>query len=110
MKRDKPQNAGDIIESLKRSTSLGTHLEHARIWERWPEVADAEIMAHSRPLGIRESTLLLEVENAVWMHKVSYYKSSIIRGINRLAGREIVSEVFCCLNEDLDSDDPQDDV
>lgn len=110
MKGKDPKGIGDILAGMKASTELGRHFEEARIWEQWPEVAGAELMHHGRPLGVREGTLILEVESAVWMHRFSYEKRRIIERINALAGRELVSDLFLGLLDEEKAENPQDDV
>lgn len=102
-----PTDVGDIIETLKKTTSLGRNLEEAQIWERWPELAGPMLMARGRPVSVRDGVLTIEVENAVWMHKFSYYKWDLVQRINDLARHELVSEVFFVLAEDEPPSDPQ---
>lgn len=102
------EGIGDILEGLKQSSTLGRNLEEARIWEKWPDLAGMEFMAHGRPLGVRESMLIIEVDSAVWMHKFAYVKRDLVRKINRLIGRELVTEIYLTLTEDEKLLNPQD--
>lgn len=102
-----PTGVGDILETLKKTTSLGRNLEEAQIWERWPELAGPLLMARGRPVSVRDGVLKIEVENAVWMHKFSYCKWDLVERINDLAGHELVTEVFFILGEDDPGPDPQ---
>lgn len=93
-----PRGVGEILESLKTSTKLGLHLDEAKIWERWPEIAGDTLMPRGRPLRIKDGCLTIEVESAVWMHKYAYSKKKIIDRINRLTGESLVTDVFLCLS------------
>lgn len=110
MNKNEPEDLAEILESLRMSTNLGQQLEEARIWERWPEIVGPHLMPHGRPIGVREGTLFIEVESAVWMHKYSYDKSKIVANINELAHKKWVSEIYLRLTPDEVDADPQDGV
>lgn len=99
MRGDDITSAGEILERLKKSSNLGQQLEQARIWERWPEVAGS-LAAHGMPRHIRKNVLTIEVDSPVWMHKYAYRKWDLIARINRMAGHELVHDVFLKLREE----------
>lgn len=96
----KPVAVGDILGQLIQASPLGETLEQARIWEFWPEIAGPQLAAHGRPHSVQDRTLYIEVDSAVWMHRYSYKKFAIIRSINRMARKELVSDLFLRLLED----------
>lgn len=104
MNENKPEGIGDIIETMKTSGTLGKNLQEARIWERWPEIVGPKLMPYGQPLGVRDETLFIQVESAVWMHKFSYQKTQIIQQANKLVGEKLVSEIFLTLDSDHDSE------
>jgi predicted nucleic acid-binding Zn ribbon protein len=108
MSKKEPASLADILTQLKQESPLGQQLEQARIWERWAEVAGPAIAAHGRPLTVKDGVLHIEADSSVWMHKFAYLKWHIIGRINRLAGRELVSEVFIHLAEDQNPAESQD--
>ena len=99
-KPGEPTGVHDILNELRSTTDLGHQLEQARIWEEWPFIAGEHLHGHGRPSGIREQTLLIEADSAVWMHKFAYHKWHILKRINMLAGRELVSDLFISLRSD----------
>lgn len=109
MSENKPQGIGDIIEAMKTSGSLGKNLQEALIWERWPEIVGPKLMPYGQPIGVRDETLFIQVESAVWMHKFSYQKPQIIQQINTLVGHELVSEIFLTLDPDDAAENSKDD-
>ena len=104
-KDDRPKTVGEILGHLKKTSPLGKQLDQAKIWQRWPELAGEPLWMHGRPLGFRENTLYVEADSAVWMHKFAYRKWDIIGRVNRMAGHELISELFIVL-KDEDSDLP----
>ena len=99
-----PKAIGDILSQLKQTTKLGGQLEQARIWERWPEVAGRHLSRHGAPKAIKDGTLHVEVDSPVWMHRLAYEKWDLVGRINRMAGRELVSDVFIVLRDEEDPD------
>ena len=99
-KRNTPEGVGDILSGMINSTDLGKHLEHAEIWEHWPEIVGEGTARHTRPQGIKDLQLRIEADSAVWMHKINYRKWQILKKINRLAGKELVSDIFILLVPD----------
>lgn len=97
MSRDEPQDLSEILESLKATTALGRRLEEAEIWEHWQEIAGPELAPHAAPIGVRDGTLVVEVESSVWMHKFSYHKSKILEKSNNFLSQEKLSELYFAL-------------
>ena len=104
MKKNEPTGVGDVLAKLKKTTNLGVQLEQARIWEQWPELVGVHLAAHGKPRAIRDDTLIIEAESPVWMHRYAYKKWDILKRINRLAGHELVSDVFVVLEGDSAED------
>lgn len=103
MSRDEPQDLGAILKELKATTALGQRLEEAEIWEHWPEIAGQELAPHASPIGVRDGTLVVEVESSVWMHKFSYRKFKILDKSNNFLSQEKLSELYFVLkSEDED--------
>lgn len=97
IKRSKPEGVADILSGLIKTTDLGKHLEHAEIWEHWPEIVGEVTAQHVRPRGIKDLQLRIEADSAVWMHKINYRKWQILKKINRIAGKELVSDIYIVL-------------
>ncbi|MFA6239799.1 MAG: DUF721 domain-containing protein [Candidatus Hydrogenedentales bacterium] len=96
----KPLAVGEILQSLKTTSDLGKRLQQAEIWARWPELAGPQLAAHGFPKTIRDNMLYIEADSPVWMNRFAYEKWGLIKRINRLAGRELVSDVFISLKSD----------
>jgi predicted nucleic acid-binding Zn ribbon protein len=102
-RRKKLEGVGDILAKMKQTTELGKHLEHAEIWEHWPEIVGETVAKHARPKSIKDLQLRIEADSAVWMHKINYRKWQILKKINRLARKELVSDIYIVLLDDGES-------
>ena len=107
MRSKKPKSVGEILAVLTKKSPLGKKLQQARIWEWWPEIAGAHLHEHGRPHSVKDGTLSIEVDSTVWMNKYAYYKWDILKRINRMAGEELVSDIFLMLTPDQDPTPPK---
>ncbi|MCP4641958.1 MAG: DUF721 domain-containing protein [bacterium] len=98
--QDEPKAIGDILSDLRKDSELAKKFNQARIWENWPDIAGKHLCTHGRPRTVKDATLHIEADSAVWMHKFAYRKWDIIGRINRLVGHELVSDVFVVLADD----------
>ena len=102
MRSNKPEHISAILAKMKQTTALGKNLEQAKIWEHWEELAGTHLAKHCRPHSIKEEVLRIIVESPVWMHKISYLKWDLLLRINRMAGKELVSDTYLVLASDED--------
>ena len=100
MKRDDTPSIGEILESLKGDAQFRKQFELAEVWERWSEIAGRRLAAHGQPRGVREATLYVEVDSAVWMHRFGLQKPEILRRINAIAGHELATDLFLMLRDE----------
>lgn len=100
MSKAHPEHIADILAQMTQTTPLGLNLEQARIWENWEQLVGKHLAAHSRPFNIKDGQLRISVTSAVWMHKLSYIKWDLLRRINRMAGKELVSDIFLMLEKE----------
>lgn len=103
MKRTRPEHIGDILAAMQTKSALGKHLEHAKIWEQWERLAGAHLAKHCKPHSVKKGQLRILVESPVWMHKLGYLKWDLLRRINRMAGKELVNDIFMTLASDEDA-------
>lgn len=100
MKKRSPSSVGEILAGLMRKTGLGKQMDQARIWDQWEDLAGPHLAPHGRPHAVRDNTLLVEVDGAVWMNKYAYHKWDILKRINALFKRELISDIFIMLTPD----------
>ncbi len=93
-------SVGDVLAGLKASSPLGGQLKQADLWNHWAELAGAELAPHTLPYRIARGDLQVLVESAVWMHKLAYHRWRIVRAVNRLAGEELVGDIYVQLADE----------
>ena len=104
----KPTGIGDILASLTKSTPLGKRLKEAQIWQEWPSLAGKRLCTHGNPVVVKDKTLHIEAYSPVWVSKFAYFKWDIIGRVNRMAGQELISDIFVTLAGDGDSEEGRD--
>lgn len=105
LKKHDLEGIDDILQSMQKTTKLGKQLDHAKIWERWPDLVGNPYYHHCRPLDVRDGCLRIEVDSSVWMHRLGFRRWEIIKAVNRMAKKKLLSDVFLILmNEDGDED------
>jgi len=61
--------------------------------EVWPEIAGWEAAAHSRPAGLRGTTLLVDAEPGLWVQELSARRGRFTEEIARRLGRGVVADI-----------------
>ena len=103
-----PTGIGDVLQHLEKTTKLGVQLEQARIWEQWETIVGPKLSKHGHPRSIKDGRLVVDVDTAISMHRFVYRRFAILRRINALARRELVSDVFFQLAPDDEPTPPAD--
>ncbi len=95
---DKPQRAepkeiddliGEIIEQAGASPDLGV----ARLVSSWDDVVSERWRERSRPIGVRDQTLLVEVPEGADASLLRYDSADLMRRISQRFGPDLVRSV-----------------
>ena len=100
MHENTPEDIKHILEGLKATSELGRNLEEAKIWEHWASIVRAPYDSKSYPLRVKNNVLIIEVENAVYMHKISYLKGEILEKVQEIVPAKLIEEVRFTLEEE----------
>jgi len=79
-----------VLKGLAKRFGLEKGIASFQLGTRWEEVVGHQIAAHTHPLEIRFDTLSLLVDEAVWMHQLSFMKKEIIDKVNRFLGKHTI--------------------
>ena len=91
---------GDILATMVKTTPLGENLEQAEIWVHWDKIAGAALAAHGRPEAVKDGELHIAADSSVAMNRFIYNKYRIVKNVNRMAGKELISGIFVRLMGD----------
>ena len=82
VKKGSTRKVGDLLPGVLKELKLEGKIEEMRLREEWPHVVGETIAGRSRPLSVRGATLIVEVENNVWMNEIQFHRNEIIRKIH----------------------------
>lgn len=100
MHNDTPEDIKHILEGLKTTSELGRNLEEAKIWSDWDIIVPSPYNTKSYPLRVKDNVLIIEVENAVFMHKISYLKQEILENLQQCVPEDILEDIRFTLEEE----------
>ncbi len=99
MKR-KPERIGNILPDVIRNLGLDSKLEEVELEKLWGTVVGERIAAVSRPRGIRDGVLTVEVDTSAWMQELSFRKKQIIDLVRKKFSRLEVRDIRFRLNRE----------
>jgi predicted nucleic acid-binding Zn ribbon protein len=94
-----PTKAADVLAKITKTGAIAKSLEQAQVWEHWEEIIGKQMAPHCQPVWIRDMTLRIEADSAVHMNKLSYRQWDIIKRVNRIAKKELISDIYIVLME-----------
>ncbi len=91
------QSALTSLRAILRSAAAAWGVERAAheamIVEMWADVAGAEGAAHSKPAGLRGTTLLVTTDPGLWVQELSARRGRFADEINRRLGARVVTDI-----------------
>ena len=91
------QSALTSLRAILRSAAAAWGVERAAheamIVEMWADVAGAESAAHSKPAGLRGTTLLVNTDPGLWVQELSARRGRFADEINRRLGGRVVTDI-----------------
>jgi predicted nucleic acid-binding Zn ribbon protein len=85
------ERAGKLIAKLK--LPKGSISEEALALAAWPAAVGKRIASNTRAISLIGSSLIVEVEDAVWQRQLSVLENQILKKLEEIAGPSIVSEI-----------------
>ncbi len=68
---------GDVLPGVLDSLGITGRMEEARLLEEWTEIVGDAVSKRSRPEGLHQGVLVVEVENNVWMQEIQFHRQEI---------------------------------
>lgn len=80
-KKTKPIIIKEVIDDFfKEYEKKGKSLEF-RIIEEWPKIITEKAIEHTKPVTIKNKTLVIAVSNSAWLHQLTLKKDEILKTI-----------------------------
>lgn len=84
---------GDLIKEFYELHKGADYLEEQKIIQSWPQVVGPFIASHTIDLSIKNQVLFVRVDSDALRSELRYSKSLLIRNLNEVVGKEIISEI-----------------
>ena len=84
---------GDLIKEFYELHKGPNYLEEQRVIQSWPQVVGPFIASHTIDLSIKNKVLFVRVDSDALRSELGYSKSLLIKNLNEVVGKEIISEI-----------------
>jgi len=74
---------GRVLDELLAGLKLESRFQAARATDEWGSVVGPDMERRTRPVGVRDGELLVEVQGAVWMGHLAVLRQGILESLNR---------------------------
>lgn len=85
------QRAGRLIGKLKISHKLADPESRARA--AWNVAAGKKIAERTRPTRLVRSTLIVEVEDAIWQRQLNTLRHFLLKNLTTTLGEELITDI-----------------
>jgi hypothetical protein len=88
MKRREPRKGelrpvGGVLDHVLAGLDLESRFQAARATDEWAGIVGPDVERRTRPVGVRDGELLVEVQGAVWMGHLAVLRQGILEALNR---------------------------
>lgn len=84
---------GDLIKEFYEQYRSAEYLDEVKVINSWPQVVGPFIASHTIDLYIKNHVLFVRVDSDALRNELSYSKSLLIKNLNEIVGKEILSEI-----------------
>jgi predicted nucleic acid-binding Zn ribbon protein len=88
-----PEHIGTVLDSLFQQQGIEESIRVHRAVVDWDAVVGEAFAKHASAVHIDHGTLVVEVENPVWMHRLQMEESDLRSRINRHFGEDIIHRI-----------------
>ncbi|MFH1094084.1 MAG: DUF721 domain-containing protein [Candidatus Omnitrophota bacterium] len=83
-KKAKPVAIKEVLDQfLKEHNNTGASLQ-SEIIEKWQQIMPDKAGEHTKPITIKNKTLIIAVSNSAWLHHVTLEKMEILKNIQQI--------------------------
>lgn len=83
----------DLIEGQLKNASIQKSYKAYPIWKNWEAIVGPAIAQKTNPDLVRGKTLVVSVENSVWMQELQLQKNNILEKIRSLSLEHPIEDI-----------------
>jgi predicted nucleic acid-binding Zn ribbon protein len=73
---------GEVLPAVYKNLGLEERMDYVLLAGSWKDIVGENIFRHSKPVGVVNRCLIVEVDSPVWLNELnSYSKSDILRKV-----------------------------
>ena len=84
---------GDLIKEFYEQHRGSDYLDEVNAINSWHKVVGSFIASHTIDLSIKNHVLFVRVDSDALRNELGYSKSLLIKNLNELVGKEVVTEI-----------------
>ena len=84
---------GDLIKEFYEVHKGSEYLDEQKVLNSWKEVVGLFIASHTIDLSIKNHVLFVRVDSDALRNELNYSRSLLIKNLNDLVGKEIITEI-----------------
>ena len=82
-----PRSAARAIASALQFAGISDEIRGQRVLTEWAELVGAKIAQRTRPDGVTDRVLWVEVVSSAWLHELNLLKPQLLRGLTERLGQ-----------------------
>lgn len=83
----------ELIKQFYEMRRGAGYLDEVKVVNSWKDVVGPFIASHTIDLNIRNGVLFVRVDSDALRMELNYSKSLLIKNLNSVAGRDVISEI-----------------
>ena len=92
--KTQPEQIGKIINKVVEKIASPKRSVNGRILQLWPEIAGERILRHTRPRGIKNGRLIINVDGSTWLYELTQrHKKKLLKKLQKKMGEETLAEI-----------------
>ncbi len=88
-----PEHIATVLDSLFKQEGLEEEIRVHRALLDWESIVGDTVARHATAAYIEHGTLIVEVANSAWMHRLQMQESDLRARLNRHLGEEIIHQI-----------------
>jgi len=94
------KTASEIISQIIQKKDQEKKINLIILWKNWKKILGPTLASMAKPIGSKDNTLIIGVEDSILMQELSFFSSEILEKINDFLGFQPFDKVKYKLLED----------
>ncbi len=94
------ESLGDIVSRAFAAPAWRERLRAMKVLSRWEEIVGEALAQATYPRGFSRGTLILEVEDSLWMQRLRFEEKRLLERLNQAAGESLFKGLRLVLSRD----------